>query len=87
MNTIKQKLFTNWHAVRLFRLSIGVMMLVTGIQNNDWMVGLLSAFFLYQALTDTGCCGTKTCYAPKTRKTAGVIGSELHETIRFEEIK
>ncbi len=87
MSTLKQRLFTNWHLVRLFRLGIGVMMLVAGIQNKDWMIGLLSAFFLYQALTDTGCCGTQGCYTPNTRKTVEPISSTLDETIEYEEVK
>jgi hypothetical protein len=87
MSSVKQKLFTNWHMVRLFRLAIGIMMLVAGIQNKDWMMGLVSAFFLYQALTDSGCCGTKACYATKTRKTAGSVGPASDETIEYEEVK
>ena len=87
MSSLKQRVFTNWHLVRLFRLGIGIMMLVAGIQNKDWMIGLVSAFFLYQALTDTGCCGTKACYAPKTRKTASSVGPASDETIEYEEVK
>ena len=87
MSTLKQRLFTNWHLARLFRLGIGIMMLVVGIQNKDWMIGLVSAFFLYQAVTDTGCCGSQRCYTPKIRKTADPIGSVQEETIEYEEIK
>jgi len=64
MSALKQKLFTNWHVIRIFRLGIGIMLLVSGIQSKDWMMGLFSFFFLYQAITDTGCCGTKSCFIP-----------------------
>jgi len=84
MNSLKQRLLTNWHLSRIMRTGIGVMMLVMGIQSRDWMIGAFSAFFLYQGITDTGCCGTQGCYAPQTRnsKSAGET-----EAVEYEEIK
>ena len=87
MSTLKQMVFTKWHLVRLFRLGIGIIMLVVAIQNRDWVIGLLSAFVLYQALTDTGCCGSQGCYSPKTRKMAYTVSPSSDETIEYEEIK
>ena len=78
MSALKQRLFTNWHLIRIFRLSIGLMLLAAGIQSRDMIVGLFSTFFLYQAITDTGCCSVKGCYTPsmkmrkETRKTPEV---------------
>jgi hypothetical protein len=82
MNTIKQRLLTNWHVMRIVRLAIGVWMLVVAVQTRDWVVGLFSAFFLYQAVTDTGCCGSQGCYAPPVRK-----AKALTEEVEYEEIK
>lgn len=84
MSAIKERLFTNWHLIRLFKLGIGIMMLVTGIQSKDWMIGAMGVFFLYQAMTDSGCCGTQGCYAPRSRGTAN---SAMDETTEYEEIK
>lgn len=83
MNGLKQKLLTNWHFMRLLRLGIGMAMLVMGIQSADWLMGLFSTFFLYQAVTDTGCCGAQGC-AP-TRKPAS--NAATVETVEYEEIK
>ena len=68
MSTIKERLFTNWHLMRIMRLGIGLTMLAMGIQSKDWMLGAFSTFFLYQAITDTGCCGSQACYTPKTKR-------------------
>lgn len=83
MNSMKQKLFTNWHLMRIVRLGIGVWLLIAGIQMKDWVTGLLSIFFLYQAVTDTGCCGAQGCYA---RSAKGGRKDEIHE-VDYEEIK
>ncbi len=69
MNDLKQRLLSNWHVMRILRVAIGVWMLVVGIQTRDWAVGLLSVFFLYQGVTDTGCCGAQSCYTPPRRAT------------------
>ncbi len=85
MNTIKQRLLTNWHLMRIFRLTMGIWLLVMGIQARDWMVGAFSVFFLYQAITNTGCCGDQGCYAP--RKKAGKQLSEAEIPVEYEEVK
>jgi hypothetical protein len=82
MNSIKQKLFTNWHLMRIMRLAIGLWMLVVGIQTRDWAVGLFSTFFLYQAITDTGCCGSQACNTPSVRKKEEIVSE-----IEYEEVK
>ncbi|MDR3681175.1 MAG: hypothetical protein P4L41_14505 [Flavipsychrobacter sp.] len=82
MSKLKEQLFTNWHLMRIVRLALGIMILVMGIQTKDWVPGLFSIFFLYQAITDTGCCGANGCYVPKQRKTTMPI-----EIVEYEEIK
>lgn len=83
MSVIKQRLLTNWHLMRIMRLAIGVWMLVMAVQTRDWVVGMFSAFFLYQAVTDTGCCGSKGCYAPPVDNKS----KPLTEEVEYEEIK
>lgn len=85
IQTIKQKLFTNWHLVRIVRLAIGIWMLVIAIQTWDWIVGCFSTFFLYQAVTDTGCCGALGCYTPQTRNQRNTIDET--QNIEYEEVK
>ena len=84
MNTLKQRLTTNWTLVRIMRLGIGAMLLTAGIENKDWAMGLFSLFFLYQAVTDTGCCGSQGCYNPPTGRQ---VDNTREEEIEYEEIK
>ena len=87
MSTLKERLFTNWHLMRIMRLGIGIMMLVMGIQGKDWALGLFSTFFLYQAITDTGCCGTQACSTPKERSKINAAGNAEEVPVEYEEIK
>ena len=85
MNTLKQKLLTNWDVIRIFRLGIGIMLLVSGVLSKDWMMGLFSLFFLYQAVTNTGCCGTASCFTNPPDKRND--NSRQIEEVEYEEIK
>jgi hypothetical protein len=87
MSTFKERLLTNWHLMRIVRLGIGTMMLVMGIQGKDWAMGLFSVFFLYQAVTDTGCCGSRGCSTPPRRGMASPDQARITDTIEYEEIK
>ena len=43
MSTLKQRLLYNWHAVRVMRLGIGIMLLVAAIQTKDFKTLFLLA--------------------------------------------
>jgi hypothetical protein len=85
MNSLKQRLFTNWHLVRIMRLAIGTMLLVEGIRSREWAIGLFSVFFLYQAITDTGCCGSQGCYT--TPDKASLKKQDVTTEVEYEEVK
>jgi hypothetical protein len=87
MNTLKDRLLTNWHIMRIIRLGMGIMMLVMGIQSKDWLLGLFSTFFLYQAVTDTGCCGSQGCAPARPAKDVVKQTLTTDEHIEYEEIK
>jgi hypothetical protein len=44
--------------------------------------GFIAAFFIYQAVTNTGCCGVSNCAAPTVKNNSNTI-----EEIEYEEIK
>lgn len=85
MNSIKNKLLYNWHLMRLIRLAFGLWLVVLCIKDREWITGLLGAFFLYQAVTDTGCCGSGACYNDKNYKSME-SPTNIIET-KYEEIK
>ena len=78
----KQNLFTNWHFMRWLRLGLGLFIAVQAIQNLDALSGLIAVFFLFQAVTNTGCCGAGGCAIPTSSQK-----QVKTEDVGFEEIK
>ncbi len=78
--TIKYNLLNNWNIVRAIRLAISIFIVVQAIQLHDVLFGLFGCFFLYQALTNTGCCATAGC-APTIHK------KDSNDEIEFSEVK
>lgn len=74
--------FTNWNFMRLVRLGFGVIFIIQAIQTSDAMMGFISLFFLFQAITNTGCCGINGCVNPPIKNSR----TETTEVI-YEEIK
>ncbi len=81
METIKETLFSNWNFMRWLRLALGIVAGVQAIAFHDTLLGFLSAFLLFQSLTNTGCCGSGGCAVPRSK----VV--EKNQEIEFEEIK
>ena len=81
LSSIKQTLFTNWNLMRWLRLALGLFIAYQAIQLHDSLSGIISIFFLFQAVTNTGCCGTNSCAVPATSK------KEANEhDVKYEEI-
>ncbi len=83
LDSIKSTLFTNWHLVRILRLVFGIFVLVQAVTMRDALAGMISALFLYQAFTNTGCCGASGCAVPTT----SVNKDQKIEAVEYEEIK
>ncbi len=83
MEAIKQIIFANGHFMRWLRLIPGGFIAVQAIQNHDLVTGLIGAFFLYQAITNTGCCGATGCAAAPTKNREEMRVKD----IEFKEIK
>jgi hypothetical protein len=82
MNTLKDRLISGWNFMRMFRLGVGIFIATEAFRTQDFFTGLIAAFFLYQALTNTGCCGVQECSAPTTKSKGNAV-----DEIEFEEIK
>ncbi len=61
MEAIKQTLFTNWNTMRWIRLGVGIFMVIQAIQFRDSLSAMIAIILLFQALTNTGCCGVTGC--------------------------
>lgn len=78
---IRAMLFSNWHLMRWLRLGMGTYGAIQAVQLHDTLTGLVAAFFLFQAITNTGCCGASGCATTPTQE-------PMHdaEEISFEEV-
>ncbi len=76
-------IFSGWHFRRWLGLSAGIFFAIQAITEKDGMLVFFSAFFLFQALTDSGCFGSKGCSVPYSINSQ----SKEPEEIEFEEIK
>ena len=79
---IKQTLFRNWHFMRWLRLGLGIFIAVQAIKMQDSLSGVIAAVFLFQAFTNTGCCGAGGCGIPQIKK-----NTDSKEEPDFTEIK
>ncbi len=82
MNTIKQTLLLNWNFMRVFRLGLGIFIAIQAIKTQDLFSGLIAALFLFQAVTNTGCCGNQGCSTTLPKNNSNKI-----EDVEFEEVK
>ena len=78
----KTQLFSNWHFMRWLRLVLGGYIAYQAILNHDPLAGMIAVFFLFQALTNTGCCGSGTCAVPLSEQK-----NKDTTEVEFEEIK
>ncbi len=67
METLKYNLINNWNIIRLIRLGLSIIILVQAIHIHDVLFGIFGGFFMFQAFTNTGCCGVNSC-APISHK-------------------
>ena len=78
----KQTLLTGWNFMRFLRLGLGIYIAVQAVETLSFLSGIVAVFFLFQAITNTGCCGSNGCAIP--------INNAKHDTnkeVKFEEIK
>lgn len=77
----QKTLLTNWHFMRWLRLGMGLYAAVVALQLHDPLSGFIAALFLFQAVTNTGCCGAGGCAVPNSKM------SSTEKEINFEEVK
>ena len=78
----KETLFNNWNFMRFLRLGLGIYIAIQAIETLSILSGIVAVFFLFQAITNTGCCGTKSCAVPINKS-----NSDKTEEVEYEEIK
>ncbi len=80
METIRQTVFNNWHAMRWLRLGLGIFLAINAIQTHDSLSGVIGTLLLFQAATNSGCGGACDVPMRSCKK------DEMNET-KIEEVK
>lgn len=78
----KETLLKNWDFMRLLRLGLGIYIAIQAIETLSLLSGIVAVFFLFQAITNTGCCGSNGCEIPQKKNNTNKI-----EEVEYEEIK
>jgi hypothetical protein len=78
----KETLFNNWNFMRFLRLGLGIYIAIQAVETLSIVSGVVAVFFLFQAITNTGCCGSNGCALPTNKS-----NSTKTEEVKFEEIK
>jgi hypothetical protein len=77
-----QTLLTGWNFMRLLRLFLGIVIAVQAVESRDAIPAIVASFLLFQAITNTGCCGMNSCASTPSKSTQGAV-----EEVEYEEIK
>ena len=77
-----QTLSTGWNFIRGLRLVLGIIFLMQAIEMLDIFTGVIASFFLFQAFTNTSCCGINGCAIPINKTKLDNI-----QDVAFEEVK
>jgi hypothetical protein len=83
VEALKQKLFTNWHPLRWVALGLGFVLGLNWLINSAPVSGILALFFLFQAVTNTGCLAGQ-CTIPDNEQ---YNKHTDFEDVQFQEIK
>ncbi|UMQ40837.1 hypothetical protein MKS83_15710 [Chryseobacterium sp. Y16C] len=67
--------------MRVLRFALGIIVIVQGIMDNEWLLVGLGALFSLMPLMNIGCCGVSGC------KTTAPRGAKKIEDISYEEVR
>ncbi len=71
----------NWNLMRIFRLVLGIFIIVQGTLGQEWLLVGFGSLFSLMPLFNIGCCGVSGCYIPAPKS------DQKTEDIMYEEIK
>lgn len=81
----KEIIFSKWHTMRWVALTIGIFLAVMAVWYQEALTALFSVFFLFQAITNTGCMVSQSCGIDQNRNLSN--NPEKEPEIHFTEIK
>jgi hypothetical protein len=78
----RETLLTDWNFMRILRLGLGIYIAVQAVETQSMLSAIFSVFLLFQAIANTGCCGSNGCAVPIKKNNSGKT-----EEIEYEEVK
>lgn len=78
-------ILSDWPLRRIIGLAAGLFFIYQAFWYQDAIPGFLGAFFLFQAITNTGCLGSRSCAVPEPGSNRSENNNEV-TTIEFTEI-
>jgi hypothetical protein len=84
---IFKRILVGWNLIRGLRLLIGAYFAVQTFETHEIFSGIIAAFFLYQAITNTGCCGTNACAVPDAKNDTDKLNEVELIEVESDELK
>lgn len=79
---IRETLLTDWNLMRILRLGLGIYVSIQAVETQSTISMIFAVFLLFQAFSNTGCCGSNGCAVPVKKN-----NSNKTEEIEYEEVK
>lgn len=68
INTLKNTLLQNWHAMRIIRIVLGGIAIAEFVPTHDWLYLMIGSVLLLQGIFDMGCGGAGACeWSPRNK--------------------
>jgi hypothetical protein len=77
-----KNILANWNFMRALRLILGVIIIVQGVQQKEFMYAFAGVLLSGMAIANIGCCGVGGCNVPARKMDKEIINKE----ITYEEI-
>jgi len=74
--------FKEWTFIRFLRFFIGVIVMIQGIQANQWIIIGLGVFFTLLPLFNANACSMGSCGVPPRRRTSSRPDDVTHNVIK-----
>lgn len=87
VSNLKQTFFTNWTFLRWLRLGLGLFVSYQAVLSHDVLAGFVASILLLQAVTNTGCCGTRGCSVSGSSKNDSSVLDVEYEEIKSSKVK
>jgi hypothetical protein len=72
-----KNILSNWNFMRALRLILGVIIIVQGFQQKEWMYALAGVLLSGMAIANMGCCGVGGCNVPVRKTDPELINKEI----------